>query len=758
MGERFGNAPFSEDATVPGGIWLHAVSVGEVLSSIELLRQLRSVFPSQRLYVSVTTLAGRQVAQEKLGSLADSIFYVPIDLSWAVRRVLRRLKPQVMIVMETEIWPNLYCEAKRFGCGLLVVNGRISDKAFPRYQRFDWFFRAVLRWPDAVLAQTQVAADRYRALGARRVSVAGNLKYDFRAAQLQPPPLVGSLLQRLQPSHVWIAASTMPPAAAGDPDEDDAVIDAFLQLAPRYPRLLLLLAPRRPERFDAAAEKLFKAGVPFLRRSKLDEASALLLPGVLVVDSMGELSALFPMADVVFMGGTLAQRGGHNILEPAFFSKTVITGPHMENFPEIAAEFVAGGGVYPIEQAADLATALDFLLTAAELRTQIGERAKVLAEARRGATERAVEAVRQCFMDALPRHVHPWPAFLLLWPLTWLWRWGAAIDRRRKLARQGRLRAPVITIGGIALGGTGKTPLVAYLSALFHERGKNPAILTRGYRRATPEKSTLLPPGAHCPVARTGDEAQILLRTGTASLGIGADRLSIGRQVEDVFQPGVILLDDGFQHWRLHRTVDLVLLDALDPFAGGAVFPLGRMRETRSALARASAFIITRACMPLPWRGLEKELARLQPAAPVFYSRTVPEEWVEWNGKARYPAAGLPPCGKAAFCGIGNPASFYATLHELRIEVDFRWTFADHEPYRARHLRRLAAQARAAGATMLLTTEKDVMNLPMDAERHIGSLPLFWLRTGIQLEPEEDFLAWLDGEISRTGKDSPAGS
>ncbi len=312
---------------------------------MELLRRLRAELPSAPLFVSTTTLAGRALADQKLAGLADGVFYAPIDFCFAVRRVLRTLRPAVVVVAETEIWPNLYREAKRAGCGLAVVNGRISDRAEPKYLRFKWFFGAVLRWPDRILAQSEGNRQRYLALGAppERVSDGGNLKYDFRPSQAGIPECLREFVARTAPLEIWIAASTMPPAEAGDVDEDDAVIEAFRALCLNHPRLLLILAPRKPERFDAAAARLEAAGISYVRRSLLDdEPPPVALPGVLLLDSMGELSSLFALDSVVFMGGSLARRGGHNVLEAAFYSRAVVVGPHMENFAEIAAEFQAG--------------------------------------------------------------------------------------------------------------------------------------------------------------------------------------------------------------------------------------------------------------------------------------------------------------------------------------------------------------------------------------------------------------------------------
>ena len=265
IGERLGLLPHSLQTTGSGAIWFHAVSVGEVLSIVELLRRLRAERPSVQLFVSTTTLAGRATAEQKLAGLADGVFFAPLDYRSTVRRVLRQLRPSLVVVLETEIWPNLYREAKRSGASLLVVNGRISDRALPRYQRWSWFFRHVLAQPDAILVQTEEDARRYVIAGAppERVKVGGNLKYDFTPPAAGIAPDIAEFLDETKAEQVWIAASTMPPAAAGDVDEDDAVIEAFREISATHPGLLLILAPRKPERFDIVAEKLTRAGVRF---------------------------------------------------------------------------------------------------------------------------------------------------------------------------------------------------------------------------------------------------------------------------------------------------------------------------------------------------------------------------------------------------------------------------------------------------------------------------------------------------------------
>ncbi len=734
--ERLGFLPASFRQASPGAVWLHAVSVGEVLSAVELLRRLRMRLPGVRLFVSTSTLAGRALADQRLPGIADGVFYAPLDFCFAVRRALRALRPAVVVVAETEIWPNLYREAKRAGCGLLVVNGRISDRAEPRYRRFGWFFRQALRWPDMILAQSEANRDRYLALGASAVRTidGGNLKYDFQPGGAGIPGDIRRFLERTQPSGVWIAASTMPPAAAGDIDEDDVVIGAFDVLAGGHPRLLLVLAPRKPERFDVAAEKLARAGVRFVRRSRLTEdPPALKLPGALLLDSIGELGAMFELESVVFMGGSLAARGGHNLLEPASFGRAVVTGPHMQNFAEIAAEFGREGGCLEIAGPGELAGATGRLLGDPASRETIGARAKRLAGARRGATQRAVEAIAELHRRAMPVSRHPFPLLQILWPMTGPWRLGAAWKRRRDQAREKRLDTPVISVGSLSMGGSGKTPFVLWLARRLGEAGLQPAILTRGYRREVSENLSVFAAGARAPVSHTGDEAQMFLRSGVAPVGIGADRAAAGRALEERFRPGVLILDDGFQHRRLARDLDIVLVDALDPSGGGALFPLGRLREPLGALARAGLIVITRAEAGREYPGIEALIRNHNARAPVFRAAVSPEKWFDAGSGEEFEPGGLPCSRVAAFCGLANPASFWRTLDSLGLAPVMRRQFPDHHRYRADELRRLAADARRAGAEAMLTTEKDLMNMGA-AAGVVAPLRLFWLRIGLEVE------------------------
>jgi tetraacyldisaccharide 4'-kinase len=728
IAERFGMLPASFSRTPPGSVWLHAVSVGEVLSAVELMKQLRIAQPCAPLYVSTTTLTGRAVAEDKLRDMAAGIFYLPIDYGFAVRRVLRAIRPNVVVILETEIWPVLFRTVTRTGCALLVVNGRISDRAWPRYRRMRWFFRHVLDLPRQIAVQTEEDRQRYLAIGApeEKVIVGGNLKYDAAPAAAPPPFAV-------QADLVWIAASTTAPAGPGDIDEDDAVIAAYRQLAPDFPGLLLILVPRKPERFAEAAKKLEAAGVPFVRRSQMTGPAA---PPVLLLDTLGELNSIFPLADVVFMGGTLANRGGHNILEPAAAGKPIIIGPHMENFAAIASEFRGARAVLEISGPAGLPGAVRDLLRDAGRPVELGSCARELAEAKRGATRRATEAIVEARDLALPRFYGRGAAYPVLAPLALLWKAGNYWKQRRDFAVARSLSTPVISVGGIGMGGAGKTPIALYIVKRLAAAGLRPAILTRGYGRKASSRAVLVPAGRQVSVDQTGDEAQIFVREGYADTGISPDRFDTGQRLENLTHPDIFILDDGFQHRRLRRNCDIVLIDSLDPFAGRELFPVGRLREPLTALARADAFVLTRSEPGREYRAIRRVLARYNPQAPVFHSRAHPTGWVNYATGEPARVDGGPV---VAFCGIGNPHSFWQTLRDLNVKPAFAWTFDDHHTYTTRELQRLAAQARDHGAQVLLTTRKDSFNLPPNAAEMAGAATILWLDIEAQVFEEEEF-------------------
>jgi 3-deoxy-D-manno-octulosonic-acid transferase len=381
-----------------GTIWIHAVSVGEVLAALPLVRQVKERYPSRRLVVSTTTKTGQSLARERM-PFADAVFYFPLDWKGPVRRCLAAVRPSAILIVETEIWPNFLRECRRAGVPVAFVNGRLSERSFRGFRRALFFslgtlrsfLKRILNDASLFLMQSEQDAARMLALGAdrERVVVTGNLKYDL--GDPAGTPLSKWLEEELASSGrrpVIVAGSLL----AG---EEAIVLQAFAQVQREYPRALLILAPRKSERFEAAGRIVRDAHRELVRRSMLNLAGtanhALSVPGsVMLLDSVGELASVYGVADVVFVGGSLVPAGGHNILEPAAHGKPPVYGPSMENFREMARQYLEVGAAVEVNSAEGLAAAWAVLLADPERSARMGTAARRLVEQNRGATDRVL--------------------------------------------------------------------------------------------------------------------------------------------------------------------------------------------------------------------------------------------------------------------------------------------------------------------------------------------------------------------------------
>jgi len=374
-------------------IWIHAVSVGEVKTIQKLCSCLRVQYPNRPLVISTTTPTGQQLASETKG-LADYVFYFPFDLPGAVRRTLDHVNPRLMIIAETEIWPNFLRECRRREIRTILVNGRISDRSFPRYKMFRGWLKTILADFYVLGMQSDTDRERIEYLGAdpAKVQVLGNLKYDVSISNRRPHTALAGLLEQSQP--LWIAASTT--AASGSPaDEEELVLQAFLRVRQYHPNLKLLIAPRHPERFDTVEQLVRARGLDCLRRTVIGNIeSTECFRDVLLLDTIGELSSIFTYASVVFVGGSLVPRGGHNILEPAAAARAIVVGPYMENFREISETFLSARAAIQVRDEHELAKAVDRLLGNPDEVSRLGTGARLIVERNTGATQRVLPYLR----------------------------------------------------------------------------------------------------------------------------------------------------------------------------------------------------------------------------------------------------------------------------------------------------------------------------------------------------------------------------
>lgn len=369
-------------------VWIHAVSVGEVNLLAPLVDRLLRDFPQYDYVISTTTQTGMAVARTKFPELR--IFYCPLDFSWATRRAVRRLRPNVLVLTELEIWPNLIWSVKNAGGSVAVINGRLSDRSFRRYQFVSCVMKPVFGQIDCICAQSKSYAERFIALGAQphRVTVTGSMKFDG-AEMCRDNPRTRQLRQlaRIKPEDVvFLAGSTQEP-------EERLAIETFLKLRDRYPKLRLIVVPRHPHRFAAVSRLLDSAQVPWQRRTELDGRGADPEARILLVDTVGELRYWWGLADIAFVGGSLGNRGGQNMIEPAAYGAAVAFGPNTQNFRDVVEALLSAQAAKVVANQQELTEFVHWCLSHPEEAQAMGLRAKEVVLTNQGATARTVAAL-----------------------------------------------------------------------------------------------------------------------------------------------------------------------------------------------------------------------------------------------------------------------------------------------------------------------------------------------------------------------------
>ena len=387
--QRFGAVPSNLAAPrQKPTIWVHAVSVGEVVASSAVIAALQQRLPSHRVLISTTTSTGQKLAAQRFG--AENTFYFPLDFAFAIRPYFAALRPDLVVVAETEFWPNFFRLAKRHGARIAVINCRISDRSLPGYKRFRFWLPSLLGKTldnvDIFLAQTGEDRQRLVEIGAQesKVTVAGNLKFDVAPSPLSK--IVASLRESFKQSGagpILVCGSTLE-------EEEGSLLSAFRNILANHPKAVMILAPRHPERFAVVGELVEKLDFRMWRRSLWSGEP--LAGGVLLLDSIGELATIYSLATVAFVGGSLVPRGGHNILEPALAGVPIVTGNHYENFRDVV-NFFASRNAVRIVGLAELPLVFMELIENAGERQTLSRNATAALESQRGATDRTVSAL-----------------------------------------------------------------------------------------------------------------------------------------------------------------------------------------------------------------------------------------------------------------------------------------------------------------------------------------------------------------------------
>ncbi|HEX4951158.1 MAG TPA: 3-deoxy-D-manno-octulosonic acid transferase [Blastocatellia bacterium] len=411
--ERLGALPEALRSDGRPTIWIHAVSVGETLAAHPLVQALRKRFPQHRLIFSTTTATGQAVARSRI-SEADGFCYYPFDWTFSVRKALNTIQPSAVVLMESELWPNFLRACKQRNIPVVVANGRVSDRSFRRSQKFAFWFRRMTANVTRFLMQSEADAARIQALGAtpEQTLVSGNIKYDIGNTK---DATTLDTKARLIEADFALSRAPLVVAGSSCDGEEELILAAFTELRKEWEDVRLLIAPRHPERFDAVAKLLDSSRFKTVRRSAFVQQVETVSAGgftallttknpahnadIILLDSIGELASLYRFASVVFVGGSLVPKGGHNILEPALEAKPIIVGPHMENFREIATEFLRHDAVVQLQGANDseliaaLRAAWISLLTDKERAQCLGRNAHATVEANRGATAKTVAVI-----------------------------------------------------------------------------------------------------------------------------------------------------------------------------------------------------------------------------------------------------------------------------------------------------------------------------------------------------------------------------
>ena len=395
LGGTLGSVPqrLLRDAGKPT-IWIHAVSVGEVLAISRVVEELKAQLPGWRIVISTTTDTGQKLARQRFGE--GDVFYLPLDLPFAVRPFFHALNPKLLVLAESEFWPDLLHWARLSGAAVAVVNARVSDRSLPGYLRFRRLLHPVMQNIDLFLAQSDEDARRLVQIGVpgERVQVSGNLKFEVKLPGKSD--IVGQLRNTIEREGIgpfMVAGSTLE-------GEETLLLEMFRSVAVEYPGALLVLAPRHPERFHAVADLLSPSGLRFRRRSQWDGSKAI-AGGVLLLDTIGELASLYEFADVAFIGGSLVPRGGHNVLEAAQFGKAILVGPHTENFRDIVDIFRRADALHVVTPQSLTPTVLQ-LLESHDERAVLGQRALEVMRLQQGATERTVNALLGLLSERAP--------------------------------------------------------------------------------------------------------------------------------------------------------------------------------------------------------------------------------------------------------------------------------------------------------------------------------------------------------------------
>ena len=746
-------------------IWIHGASVGEIVATSPIVKEIKKIMPERKVLVSAFTVPGYNMASQII-SEADAIIYFPLDLAWVAESVVRRVHPGIFMPVETELWPNFLRALRERNIPVMMVNGRISERSVKTYQYLFSIWRDMLRTVSRFCMQSSIDANYITHLGAdpQKIFVTGNTKFDQTYAEVTPEDLANYKME------------------------------LGLGLHKKYPKARLIMALRFNNRVDEIRRLCDKFGYQAGLRSKLKDMSG---PRpeypVVLIDTIGELGRIYSVGDLVFVGGSLMNHGGHNVLEPAAHAKPIVVGPSMQNFKDSYSLLSKAGALRTVQDAGGLTKTFLEIAGNDALRRQMGEASLQVIRENRGAALNTMHYLEDLLEKASVPHAYtkeypvntrnfndagggglkhsaaivqyifhmahaperPWYAFILLGflrGLSYLYGFGARVNlwlyEAGFLSRR-KLNCCVISIGNITVGGTGKTPTAQRVAKMIKNLGYRVVILNRGYRSHWDKPLGVVSDGRKIFMTsyEAGDEAYLMAKMMPGvPVVIGKNRDVTGSYAVEKLNAEVIIMDDGYQHWQLERDLDIVLVDTLNLFGNGNLLPRGILREPLSHLNRADLFLFTKSdqSSQLTRSSLTENIRQYNTKAPIVESIHHAKEFVEiadwYKGIQQNPLPLEELKGKRVmvFSAIGNPSSFEQNVSGCGLDIVEAIRYPDHHDYGMLEMQYIGERASKLKADALITTGKDAVKIPTEFIYFNRDIPLYVMNMDIMITRNEE--------------------
>ncbi len=782
-------------------IWIHGASVGEIVATSPLVRQIRKELPDRPILVSAFTVGGYNMAKQIIPE-ADAIIYFPLDLPFVAGSLVQRIHPGVFMPVETELWPNFLSAIRERHIPVMMVNGRISEKSVKTYRYLYGIWDDMLNTVTRFCMQSSIDADYITHLGAERskVFVTGNTKFDQTYAEVTEEDLekyrreLG--IEGCYP--VIIAGST-------HPGEEKLLIESFREIKRAHKDAALVIAPRKTARAAEIAKLAATFGYETGYRSQMLEATDGRRYPVIVLDTIGELGRIYAVGDIVYVGGSFSGTGGHNVLEPAAHAKPILVGPSMQNFKDSYALLSKAGGCKMVHNGPELTKVMLDIAADDALRNKMGQASIQVIKENRGADVKSINYLKELLEftavparefseypvntrnlrdeggarlrhgDAIIQYVYQiaygpetpffgWLLLCLLRGISYLYEFGVCCKLglyRSGLKSREKLPCCVISIGNITVGGTGKTPTAQKMAAIIKNMGYRVVILNRGYRSHWGKDIGVVSNGEKIFMTayEAGDEAYLMAKTlPGVPVVIGKNRAVTGRYAVEKLGAEVIIMDDGYQHWQLERDLDVVLVDTLNMFGNGCVLPRGTLREPLKNLDRGDLFLLTKTdqSSKISRLQLRNTIEHYNGNAPVVESVHHPKNFVEiadWYKGINVSVKELEDLkGKdvMVFSAIGNPSSFEQTLISIGLNILEAVRYPDHHDYGMLEMQYINERASSLKAVAMIATAKDAVKIPTEFIYSEREIPLYILNMDICItEGRDKFLEYVENAIKK---------